>query len=75
MATAWPRTVGGIGTITVTYTAGFTDPADVPEPIKQAMFVLVAGYYADREGGDVAKAAEKSAKAILDNAGMRVRRL
>jgi uncharacterized phiE125 gp8 family phage protein len=49
---------------TVTITAGYADPTDVPRDMKRAMLVLIAAYDADREGGDLLQTAIKTAERL-----------
>ncbi|QQN73949.1 phage head-tail connector protein [Croceicoccus sp. YJ47] len=60
---AWPRLNGG-DVVEVTYIAGYSTPADVPRNFVRAMLVLIGGYDADREGGEVFQAAEETAKRL-----------
>lgn len=41
-------TLGTNGTITVTYTAGYANPALVPQPLKQAMLLLIGQWHQQR---------------------------
>lgn len=64
VAASWPAIYPG-SQITVTMTAGYDSPDAIKEfspKIMRAMRILVAGFYHDREGGDVFVKAEKSAK-------------
>jgi uncharacterized phiE125 gp8 family phage protein len=47
--TSWPRTRGDSGAVSITYTAGFGDPADVPERIRQYIRMEVGHFYENRE--------------------------
>jgi len=47
-ASGWPKLRAG-GAITVAYTAGY-DPAEVPQPLIEAILVLAAGMISQREG-------------------------
>lgn len=60
-------------TYEVTVVAGYARPADVPPNIKRAMLVLIAAYDADREGGELLKAAIKTAEGLCQR--LRLRRL
>jgi len=57
----------------VTIRAGYEAPADVPTNLRRAMLVMISAFYADREAGDVFKAAERSARSLC--ADFRMRRL
>ncbi|WP_416463194.1 head-tail connector protein [Sphingomonas sp. VDB2] len=66
VATSWPA-IYPASQITVTMTAGFASPADIKEfspKIMRAMRILVAGFYHDREGGDVFVKAENAARGL-----------
>lgn len=58
---------------TVTITAGYANPASVPGDMKRAMLVLISGYDADREGGDVLQKAITTAERLCHR--FRLRRL
>lgn len=45
----WPVTACGVGSVRVTYTAGYDGGDGVPAPLDQAVLLLVAHYYAERE--------------------------
>lgn len=45
----WPIIKQQLGSVVITYTAGYGDPKDVPEPIKLAIKMLVAHWYEHRE--------------------------
>lgn len=45
----WPDTYNEFGAITITYTAGYDDAASVPAQIKQAMLLIVADWFDNRE--------------------------
>ncbi len=49
----WPATARRPGAVTVEFTAGYGDAADVPQPIKQAILLLVGHWYANREAVNV----------------------
>lgn len=51
---------------TVTIRAGYEDPALVPRDLRRAILVLISGYDADREGGDVFAKAEASARRLCN---------
>jgi uncharacterized phiE125 gp8 family phage protein len=44
----WPATIGGQATVRVTYLAGYAD-GEVPAALDQAVLMLTAHYYANRE--------------------------
>lgn len=46
---SWPATADRINAVTVRYIAGYA--ANVPEDIRQAILMLVAGWFQDREQG------------------------
>jgi uncharacterized phiE125 gp8 family phage protein len=47
---SWPSTRGVINAVTVRFVAGYgDDPSDVPEPIRQAMLLMVGHLYERRE--------------------------
>lgn len=47
---SWPATRDVIDAVTVTYVAGYGDAgSDVPEPIRQAILILVSQWYENRE--------------------------
>jgi uncharacterized phiE125 gp8 family phage protein len=49
----WPTTRGHIQDATITFDAGYGDAAsDVPEPIRQAMLVIIGHLYENRGGCD-----------------------
>lgn len=58
---------------TVTVTAGYANGDEVPGNFRRAMLVLIAAYDADREGGDLFKKAEATARSLC--ADYRVRRV
>lgn len=45
----WPSTREEINAVTVTYTAGYASAADVPQPIKHWILLMVGHYYENRE--------------------------
>lgn len=62
----WPVTYDRLEAITVTYVAGYATPAAVPERIKQAMHLLIAHWYLNREPvGNVGQEIEFSLRALL----------
>lgn len=68
--TRWP--VGASG-VTVLVRAGYEPDDTVPGNIRRAMLVLISGYDADREGGDIFAKAEASARSLCSR--LKVRRL
>lgn len=61
VATCWPLTqCGRIGAVEVNYTAGYGDASAVPQPIKQAMKVLMGQRYEQR-GDDQVLTLERAA--------------
>lgn len=48
-ADSWPNTYDRPNAVTVTFTAGYADADSVPQPIKQAMLMLLHHYYDRRE--------------------------
>lgn len=48
----------------VTITAGYADPTDVPRNLRRAMLVMITAFYEDREGGDTFAKAERSARGL-----------
>lgn len=46
---SWPPTYARADAVTVTFVAGYGAAGAVPAPIKQAMLLLVGGWYANRE--------------------------
>lgn len=45
----WPEIFGGLGCVSITYVAGFGAPSAVPAILKQAIKLLVAHWYSQRE--------------------------
>ncbi len=56
---------------TVTIEAGYASADDVPGNMHRAMLVLIGAYDADREGGDLFAAAEKTARKLCGSYRMR----
>lgn len=46
---SWPTTRGGRATVTVTWDAGYDDADSVPDELKAAIKLIVAGLYENRE--------------------------
>ena len=65
----WPIAQDISGAVRVTFTAGYGDePDSVPEPIKQAMLLLIGHWYQNREAivtGTITAALEFSVDALL----------
>lgn len=55
----WPDTRDELNAVTVEFDAGYGDASEVPQSIKQAMLLIVAHGFDDREEGSVPPAAEK----------------
>lgn len=53
----WPARAPG-SLITVTAEVGYGEAADQPQAVVQALKLLIAGFYADREGGSLSAAVE-----------------
>lgn len=45
---SWPETLADLGAVAITYTAGYGVAAAVPQPIKQAMLLLIGHWYMSR---------------------------
>jgi len=45
----WPIVIQQLASVSVTYTAGFGGPGDVPDTLKLAMKMLIASWYENRE--------------------------
>lgn len=46
----WPAGIDGVGSVRIAYTAGYAAAsADLPEDLRQAIFLIVGRYYAFRE--------------------------
>jgi uncharacterized phiE125 gp8 family phage protein len=48
--TTWPACRAVPGAFKITFSAGFGDPADVPADLRQAVYMMAAHWYHDREG-------------------------
>lgn len=68
-----PPFAGPARPYTVTVTAGYAEGDKVPGNFRRAMLVLIAAYDADREGGDLFKKAEATARSLC--ADYRLRRV
>jgi uncharacterized phiE125 gp8 family phage protein len=67
---AWPTTAWLPGAVKVTYVAGWTTPELVPDEIRQALLMLVAHYYADREAvftGSISKEVEFGVRDLMEH--------
>lgn len=65
---SWPSTDDRINAVTITFDAGWADPTQVPEPIKQAIKLLVGHWYENREAvlvGTISKQLELTVDALL----------
>lgn len=60
---AWPAISAGTP-VTVIVRAGYEAGDDMPRAFRRAMLVLITGYEDDPAGGEVAQAAEASAKSL-----------
>lgn len=60
-----PSLRGYYNDVTVRYTAGYANAASVPEPIKQAMLLMITGYYEHRD--DTVKRMPTSSEYLLRN--------
>jgi len=64
--TRWPSdALSGPGLIAITVTAGFDGPEDVPAAVIQALLVMVAEFYRNREAGKLSADAERSVRRLL----------
>ena len=62
----WPAdALAGPGLIAITVTAGFDGPEDVPSAVTQALLVIVAEFYRNREAGALSPDAERSVRRLL----------
>lgn len=62
----WPVLPLG-GVVQAVYRAGYEAGDVVPRNLRRAMLVLIGGYDADREGGDVFAAAEETARGLCSS--------
>ncbi len=60
----FPRIAPAVGAVSVRVTAGYADASQIPGIFMRAMLLLIGGYHADREGGDVFVKAEEAAKSL-----------
>ena len=64
----WPATREQRGAVVVTYVAGYTLAANIPEHVRHALKMLVGHWYANREGvltGTISKPIEFAVDALL----------
>ncbi len=64
----WPTVRRQADAITVTYTAGYGNAAAVPQPIKQAILLLIGNWYSNRSEvvvGTISSALPMGAEALL----------
>lgn len=62
----WPTdAMAGPGLITITATAGYDGAEDVPATVIQAILVVVAQFYKNREAGALSGDAERSIRGLL----------
>lgn len=69
--TTWPTTYGHVNDVTLTYTAGYGTPADVPEEIRHAILLKAAQAYGDCEGNSI-QTIDKVIHILLDKRSFRV---
>ncbi len=55
VAAPWPAPARAIGDIAIDFTAGHATPADTPGPLKQAVLMLAAHFYENRESAGEAR--------------------
>ena len=70
---SWPRARAFRGSVVVTGTAGFDGPEDVPPSALQAIRVVLAEFYQNREAGALSDAAQRSVAWLTRN--LKVKRL
>ena len=68
---SWPATFGHINNVTLTYTAGYGSPSDVPEEIRHAILLKAAQQYGDCEGASI-EAMDRVIHSLLDKRSFRV---
>ncbi len=68
----WPATRCYVNDVTLTYTAGYGGPDDVPAEVKQAILLKCGQLYAGRGGCDPGDATEKAIRCLLDLRSFRV---
>ena len=66
---AWPDARDQMGAVSVTYVAGYGDAADVPETIKQAMHLLIAHWFKNREAAGDNRVESRTAIAVKELLG------
>lgn len=64
----WPTVRGDVDGIVITYVAGYTSAANVPEPFKEAMLVYIANRYENRGDDPKKEIAGTSDKLFIDTA-------
>jgi uncharacterized phiE125 gp8 family phage protein len=64
---AWPYARTERGAVTIAATAGFDGPEDVPPTVLQAIRVVLAEFYLNREAGALSAAAERSLDWLLNS--------
>lgn len=63
---SWPTVRSEMAAITVRFVAGYgSSPGDVPEPLRQAMLLLVGHYYENREAVNVGAAVSELPLAVV----------
>lgn len=68
---SWPATYGHVNDVTLTYTAGYGAPADVPDEIKHAILLKAAQQYGDCDAGGNS-AMDMAIHSLLDKRSFRV---
>ena len=66
----WPTSSVGYP-LQITIRAGYEDEDPVPGNFRRAMLLLIGAYDADREGGEIFMAAEKSARSLCSDYRLR----
>lgn len=54
----WPSTIDAINAVRVRYVAGYADASSIPEPIKQAMLLMIGHLYENRETSAMGSASQ-----------------
>lgn len=62
----WPTAQNEINAVTVTYDAGYGTADDVPETLKQAMYLLIGHYYENREQTVVGAVSREIPRGVRD---------
>lgn len=66
-AKAWPRVTAAANGVVIAFIAGYgATPADVPQPIRQAMLLLVAHWYEHRDPIEIGQPDTAIPKAVSD---------